>query len=161
MPPTLPDDDPLAIAAVDAIHSGRVADLKRLLAEHPALATTRLTSHRTCPGQRTLLHVATDGPGHFPNVAATVAALVDAGADVDARFVGAHSETPLHWAASSNDVAALDALLDAGADIEATGAIIAGGSPLADARGFGQWQARSDSSREVPSQASTMPPRWG
>ena len=35
----------------------------------------------------------------------------------------------------------LDALLDAGADIEAPGAVIAGGTPLADAVGFGQWQA--------------------
>jgi uncharacterized protein len=35
----------------------------------------------------------------------------------------------------------LDALLDAGADIEATGAVIAGGTPLTDARAFGQWQA--------------------
>jgi len=48
----------------------------------------------------------------------------------------AHIETPLHWAASCNDVAALDALLDAGADIEAPGAVIAGGPPLADARAF-------------------------
>jgi ankyrin repeat protein len=66
---------------------------------------------------------------------------VRAGADVNARFHGSHAETPLHWAASSDDVEALDALLDAGADIEASGAILGGGSPLADACGFGQWQA--------------------
>ena len=90
---------------------------------------------------RSLLHVATDWPGHFPNGPATIAALVEAGADVDARFIGSHNETPLHWAASSNDVAVIDALLDAGADIEAPGAVIGGGSPLADARGFAQWQA--------------------
>lgn len=41
----------------------------------------------------------------------------------------------------SNDIAVLDALLDAGADIEAPGAVIGGGTPLADARAFGQWQA--------------------
>lgn len=35
----------------------------------------------------------------------------------------------------------LDVLIDAGADIEADGAVIGGGSPLADARGFGQWDA--------------------
>ena len=65
-----------------------------------------------------------------------------AGAEVDARFDGtSHQETPLHWAASSNDVTALDALLDAGADIEAEGAILGGGSPLADACGFGNWAA--------------------
>jgi ankyrin repeat protein len=90
---------------------------------------------------RTLLHVATDWPGHFPNAPATVAALVAAGADVNARFQGPHEETPLHWAASSNDVEALDALLDAGADIEAPGAVLGGGTPLADARGFKQWDA--------------------
>ncbi len=62
---------------------------------------------------RTLLHVATDWPGHFPHVSASIVALVEAGADVNARFHGPHEETPLHWAASSDDVAALDALLDA------------------------------------------------
>ena len=88
---------------------------------------------------RTLLHVVTDWPGHFPYGAATVAALVEAGADVNARFRGPHEETPLHWAASSDDVDVLDALLDAGADIEAPGAVIGGGTPLADATAFRQW----------------------
>ncbi|MGQ0734200.1 MAG: ankyrin repeat domain-containing protein, partial [Acidobacteriota bacterium] len=74
-------------------------------------------------------------------VQAVVAALVQAGADVNARFVGSQAETPLHWAASCNDVAVIDALLDAGADLEAAGGVIGGGSPLADARGFGQWDA--------------------
>ena len=64
-----------------------------------------------------------------------------AGADVDAQFVGGHTESPLHWAASSNDVDAVDALLDAGADIEAPGSVMDGGAPLADACGFGQWNA--------------------
>ena len=92
----------------------------------PGLAVARVGNDRE---SRTLLHVATDWPGHFPNGAATVAALVRAGADVNARFVGAHCETPLHWAASSDDVEILDALLDAGADIDADGAVIADGTP--------------------------------
>ena len=65
--------------------------------------------------------------------------LVGGGADVNARFTGPHGESPLHWAASSDDVEVLDALLDAGADIEARGAVIADGTPVADATAFGQW----------------------
>ena len=70
-----------------------------------------------------------------------MAALVAAGADVNARCMGDHQEKPLHWAASSDDVEALDALLDAGADIDAPGAVIGGGTPLDDAVAFGRWQA--------------------
>jgi hypothetical protein len=72
--------------------------LRRLLADNPALATARLDDGGGA--SRTLLHVATDWPGHYPNGSATVAVLVEAGADVDARFTGPHTETPLHWAAA-------------------------------------------------------------
>jgi hypothetical protein len=137
---TVRTDDPLAIAIVEAIHTGNVEALKRMLSENPGLATARLGADDS-DMTRTLLHVVTDWPGHFPNGAATVAALVEAGADVNARFTGPHTETPLHWAASSDDVDVLDALLDAGADIDAPGAVIAGGTPLADATAFGQWNA--------------------
>lgn len=128
---------PADAAAIDAVHTGDIAALEQLLAEHPDLATARLARH----GGRTLLHVATDWPGHFPNVAATIAALARAGADPDAPSLGEHAETPLHWAASSDDVGAIDALLDAGANIDAPGGVIAGGTPLADATAFGQWAA--------------------
>lgn len=138
----LDKEDPTARAAVSAIQIGDVPTLKRLLAEHPDLATARVEHQDRCGAQsRSLLHIATDWPGHYPNGPAVVAALVQAGADVNARFVGSHNETPLHWAASSNDVEVLDALIDAGADIEADGGVIGDGSPLADARGFGQWDA--------------------
>ena len=112
---TLSTEDPVAVAVVDAIRSGAVPTLRRLLVEHHDLATMRLGDDDPDGMSRTLLHVATDWPGHFPNGAATVAALVHAGADVNARFRGPHGETPLHWAASSDDVDVLDALLDAGA----------------------------------------------
>ena len=111
-------DEPLAVAAVAAIHSGDVELLQQLLQEHSGLATARLGDPNKGNGMsRTLLHVATDWPGHFPNRAKTVAALIAAGADVNAQFTGPHAETPLHWAASSDDVTVLDALLAAGADI--------------------------------------------
>jgi uncharacterized protein len=138
----LDKEHPTARALVGAIQTGDVPTLSRLLAEHPDLATACIDHRDRCGAQsRSLLHIATDWPGHYPNGPAVVATLVQAGADVNARFVGSHTETPLHWAASGNNVAALDALIDAGADIEASGGVIGGGTPLADARGFGQWDA--------------------
>ncbi len=121
--------------AVEAIQSGDIQRLKDLLRDNPGLATARID------GARTLLHVATDWPGHFPHGIATVVTLIEHGADVNAPFRGRHAETPLHWAASSDDVAVLDALLDHGADIEARGAVIGGGTALSDAVAFGQWKA--------------------
>jgi hypothetical protein len=128
---------PVLDAAVEAACSGDVDALARLLADHPRLAVGPLPGH----GGRSLLHVATDWPGHRPNIAATIATLVGAGADVGVRFVGEHAETPLHWAASNDDVEAVQALLDAGADIDAPGAVIGGGTPLNDATAFAQWDA--------------------
>jgi ankyrin repeat protein len=126
--------EPVAEAVTAAIRGGDVDGLRRLLAEHPELA-------RASIGPRSMLHVATDWPGRFPNDTAVVAVLVEAGADANARFAGSHCETPLHWAASGDNVEVLDALLDAGADIEAPGAVIGGGTPLADAVAFGPWRA--------------------
>jgi uncharacterized protein len=128
-------DDPLALAAVAAIRNGYQEALKRLLSDNPNLATARIGTSRA------LLHITTDWPGNFPNSAATIAALITARAEVNARSTGPPAETPLHWAASSDDVAVLDVLLDHGADIEASGAVIGGGRPLGDAVAFGQWRA--------------------
>ena len=135
-------DDPLAQSVVQAIRHGSPEELKALLHAHPTLARERLVGGSDAQWNgRTLLHIATDWPGHVPGAGAKIAALAAAGADVDARFSGAHEETPLHWAASSDDVDALDALLDAGADIDVSGAVIGGGTPLDDAVAFGQWTA--------------------
>jgi ankyrin repeat protein len=138
-PPRLGPDGPLAHKVTEAIRSGTAAELQQLLHQHPGLAHQRLGDGR---GQsRTLLHVVTDWPGHVPEVGAKIRALAAAGADVNARFIGPHTETPLHWAASSDDIEALDALLDAGADIESDGAVIGSGTAIADAVAFGQWNA--------------------
>jgi ankyrin repeat protein len=120
---------------VEAIRSGDLAALNLFLSQNSEAVRGRID------GQRTLLHVATDWPGHFPNVRQTITALADRGADLNAPFLGTHSETPLHWAASSDDIEALDTLLDLGADIESPGSVIGGGAPLSDAVAFGCWRA--------------------
>jgi uncharacterized protein len=139
----LPLEDPLAIAIVTAIHGGDIPSLEALLAEDRALATARIVDNRQIA--RSLLHILADWPGHRPESTRTVSLLVRYGADVNAR-VGhpdreEAAETPLHWAASNDDVVLIDALLDAGADIEANGAIFTGGTPMSDAVVFGQWNA--------------------
>lgn len=141
---SLDAETPLAVASVTAIQTGDIETLRRLLRENPGLAAGRITRRSCADGEiftLPLIAAATDWPGHFPNVSETIAALTSSGADVNARCVGLHQECALHGAASSDDIEALDALLDAGADIEASGAVIAGGTPLDDAIAFGQWQA--------------------
>lgn len=140
---TIPADDERAIAVVTAIRRGDAETLERQLRDDPALASARIVDDRGVG--RTLLHVASDWPGHFPNGPRTVAILIAAGADVNAAVTHRDSsgapETPLHWAASCDDVGVLDALLDGGADIEAPGAVFTGGAPMSDAVVFAQWHA--------------------
>jgi ankyrin repeat protein len=135
-------EDPLARQVSEALVAGDVEAVNRLIDERPELATARVVANGERRGERTLLHVYADWPGRRPNPREIVTLLARAGADVNARYVGdAHSETPLHWAASNDDVDLIDALLDAGADLEASGAVVGGGTPIADATAFGQWQA--------------------
>jgi ankyrin repeat protein len=129
-------DDPVAVALIQAIRTGDVGALSELLAAHPGLASSRLVGNR---GSRTPLHVATDWPGYFPNGPAVVRSLIDAGADPNAAPLGMpHTETPLHWAASSDDADVAEVLIEGGADLEAPGGSIAG-TPLANAVGYGCW----------------------
>lgn len=137
---SIPQNQPLAVAVIQAIQSGNIITLKTLLNKNQNLANSYIydEAHDT---KRSLLHIATDWPGHFPNVAETIKLLIEAGTNVNAIIEGPNTETPLHWAASSNDIAAIDALLDGGADLDAQGAVIAGGDPLEDAIGFQNWDA--------------------
>ena len=99
---TIDPQDPLAVAVVEAIPTGDLAGLGRLLDTHPGLATARIGSDGPDRTTRSLLHVATDWPGRVPGGPATVTLLVSAGAEVDTRFGGgSHDETPLDAAARS------------------------------------------------------------
>jgi uncharacterized protein len=134
----LQSTEPLAIELTTAIKAGEFERLGALLASNPGIAACVVEDAKG--GGRTLLHLFADWPGHNPNPAAIVDTLVAAGADLDAPAVSMwHKETPLHWAASNDDVELADALLDAGADIEHAGSSIDGGSPLSCAIGYGQW----------------------
>lgn len=137
---TLADDDPRAVDFVAAVRGGDVELVRMLLAETPELATARVGGR----GTRTALHVVTDWPGFFPNGPEIVRLLIDAGADPNALTTqdgtdtpGPGSETPLHWAASSDDVEVAAALIDAGADLETPDGSI--GTPLDNAVGYSCW----------------------
>jgi hypothetical protein len=122
-----------ADALVAAIHGGDVAGLRQLLADHPDLVSGPLGGRYQ---SRTPLSVVTDWPGFFPNGPEIVGVLVEAGADPN--FIAKPGdETPLHWAASSDDAHVALALIDAGADLNVPDGSI--GSPLANAVGYGCW----------------------
>lgn len=123
--------DPVALAAVHAIRTGDTTSLASLLSQHPGLACEQIH------GTRTPLHVAADWPGYFPAAPATVRLLIEAGADPNADTGGDRAETPLHWAASSDDADVADALISGGASIETPGGSI--GTPLDNAVGYGCW----------------------
>lgn len=137
----LRDDDPRALEARAALQAGDLDALASLLDAYPGLARARIVSLGRRRVARTLLHVFADWPGHNPRPREVVELLVAHGAELDAPVEGTSAETALHWAASSDDVDLIDALLDAGADMEARGAVIGGGTAIADATAFGQWRA--------------------
>src|ERR1700761_42231 len=92
------DSDPIAIALVQGIHTGDTAAIAELLRDHPGLVAEHIH------GSRSPLHVAADWPGYFPNGPAVVRLLLEAGADPDGgASPDSGDETPLQWAASTND----------------------------------------------------------
>ena len=131
---TLPGDDPLAVRLVLAIQGGDTDGVARLLADQPRLALARIAQRG---GTRTPLHVVTDWPGYFPAGPQIVQLLIEAGADPDAVATPDPGETPLHWAASSDDADVAASLIDGGADIEKPGGSI--GTPLDNAIGYACW----------------------
>ena len=124
----------LATELVLAIRTGDVDAVSRLISESPALARGPLGGRFEA---RTALHVVCDWPGYFPNGPEVVRRLIAAGADPDYRDATPRSETPLHWAASSDDVDVAAALMDGGADIEVPDGSI--GTPLDNAIGYACW----------------------
>lgn len=128
----MPSDD--SMSAFTAIREGDVERLQALLSRHPGLPSWTIGP----PGRgRRPLHVVTDWPGYFPNGPRVAELLIAAGAEIDWRGEDGTDETPLHWAASSDDAAVARVLIDAGADIEAPDGSI--GTPLDNAVGYGCW----------------------
>src|ERR1035438_4285078 len=102
----IPSDGQVAVELQLAVRAGDVAAIRRLLHDDPALASARLVGKDG--GAGTPLHLVTDWPGYFPNRPQIVRLLIDAGADPNALTAsrdspGPGDETPLRYAASSDD----------------------------------------------------------
>jgi hypothetical protein len=125
-------DPRVAAEFVGAIHAGDVEGDQRVVAAAPEIVIGPLGGPFKT---RWALHIVTDWPGYFPNGPEIVRLLLAAGADPDGRSPG--DETPLHWAASSDDADVAAALIDGGADIEEPDGSI--GTPLDNAIGYSCW----------------------
>lgn len=133
----IPPGDPAAIELLLAVRGGDTGTIRRLIGGHPDLPRWRIGER---DGFRTPLHAVTDWPGYFPRGPEIARLLIDAGADPSGRCAPGPSETPLHWAASSDDVAVAAVLIDGGANLEAPSAGPIAGPPLVNAVAYGCWQ---------------------
>jgi uncharacterized protein len=136
----IPSDGQAAVELGLAVRTGDTEAIRRMLRADHALASARLVGRDG--GEGTALHLVADWPGYFPNGREIVRLLTEAGADPNALTAsrdspGRGDETPLHYAASSDDADVAEALIDAGADIETPGGSI--GTPLDNAVGYGCW----------------------
>jgi hypothetical protein len=129
-----PLDPDAAAGLVRAIHGGDIESVRRLIAASPELVNGPLGGPLKT---RTALHIVTDWPGYFPSGPQIARMLLEAGADPNYRDPEPGSETPLHWAASSDDVDVASVLIDGGADIEIPDGSI--GTPLDNAIGYACW----------------------
>ena len=133
-------DDTEVVAAVAAIRGGPSQTLHGYC-RHPELATARIDGVGPCSTWPPIGPVISlRGSGGRPP-------WWRRGAGRECAVFGRHAETPLHRAASSDDVAVLDALLDAG-EPGSAGSVIDGGPP---------WRTRWPS--EVGSRPSVGGPR--
>jgi ankyrin repeat protein len=137
----IPAEDRAALELRVAVRAGDVETVRGLLGDDPSLAGAHLLGARG--GSGTALHLVTDWPGYFPNGPQVARMLLDAGADPNALTTGSGtepgpgSETPLHYAASSDDVEVAEVLIDGGADLEVPNGSI--GTVLDNAVGYGCW----------------------
>ncbi len=148
---TLQGGDPVAVQLVRAIRGGDTGTVRHLLADEPRLARARIAERG---GTRTPLHVVTDWPGYFPGGPQIVRLLIGAGANPDAVTTPKPAETPLHWAASSDDADVAAALIDGGADIEKPDGSI--GTPLDNAIGYSCWHV----ARLLAARGATVGKLW-
>jgi ankyrin repeat protein len=138
----IPGDDRAAVDLRVAVRAGDVGAIQAMLRADPGLARARLGS--TDSGSETALHVVAGWPGYYPDGRQIAELLMGAGADPNALTTsrgssepGPGSETPLHWAASNDDLDVAEALIDGGADLETPGGSI--GTPLDNAVGYACW----------------------
>ena len=137
-PLILPHGDPAAAELTVAIQGGDLDALRPLIARRPDLASARMIGRKGPEGGwSTPLHICAGWPGYYPNAPAAVVLLLHAGADPNDDTGGDHPETPLHWAASNDDVEVAAALVDGGAGMETPNGSI--GTPLDNAIGYGCW----------------------